>query len=158
MKSKIQKRSNRRISRRRKLQGGRPYDKAKIQKGIEIIIHEYSDKPIQIIESIIETCAAHEKENLIMVRQSMKVVKEALSGKGGISDLLDNPLNKAKIQKRIEIIISEYLDKPIQIIESIIETRAAHEKENLITVRQSMKVVKEALKGKGGISDLLDQP
>ena len=60
MKSKIQKRSNRRISRRRKLQGGRPYDKAKIQKGIEIIIHEYSDKPIQIIESIIEITSIEE--------------------------------------------------------------------------------------------------
>ena len=90
MKSKIQKRSNRRISRRRKLQGGRPFDKAKIQGRIKTIIHDYLDNAIKIIDPITRTCA-HEKENLITVRQSMKVVKEALSGSGGISDLIDQP-------------------------------------------------------------------
>jgi len=90
MKSKIQKRSNRRISRRRKLQGGRPFDKAKIQGRIKTIIRDYLDNAIKIIDPITRTCA-HEKENLITVRQSMKVVKEALSGSGGISDLIDQP-------------------------------------------------------------------
>jgi hypothetical protein len=156
MKSKIQKRSNRRISRRRKLQGGRPYDKAKIQRWIQTIIRDYIDPPLQIIEPIIKTCLRDE-ENLITVRQSMKVVKEALTGKGGISDLLDNPSNKKKIQGRIQIIIRDYIDPPLQIIDPIINT-CPRVKENLITVRQSMKVVKEALSGKGCISDLLDQP
>jgi hypothetical protein len=156
MRSKIQKRSIRRISRRRKLQGGRPFDKAKIQGRIQIIIRDYLDNAIKIIDPIIRTCA-HEEESLITVRQSMTVVKEALSGKGGINDLLDNPSNKAKIQGRIKTIVHDYLDTPIKIIDLITRT-CAHEKENLITVMQSMKVVKEALSGNGGISDLLDQP
>jgi hypothetical protein len=156
MKSKIQKRSNRRISRRRKLQGGRPFDKVKIRRRIEMIIRDYLDSAIQIIDPITRTCA-HEKENLITIRQSMKVVKEALSGSGGIIDLLENPLNKAKIQGRIKTIIHDYLDNAIKIIDPITRT-CAHEKENLITVRQSMKVVKEALSGNGGISDLIDEP
>ncbi len=158
MRSKIQQRGNRRISRRsrisrrRKLQGGRPVNKEAIkealkQKSINL------DEPIEILNALSRWCFRG-NESFIMIKKSLIVVKEALKT---IIDLLDKePLDKAAIKRGLAFVIPNYLDTPLNQIDELTKI-CPNDAKAIVEVKKVMWLTKLSLDGNGGLIELIDK-